>query len=98
MRNTFGRFRFGLLIGALMILNASVEAGTACVWRVTSVKHPFYLVGSSHALENRDFALAAPYQEALNVSQRFVFEFNLSQAPQFAKQFETAAKYPKGQD
>jgi uncharacterized protein len=74
------------------------NAATACVWRVSNVKHPFYLVGSSHALAKRDYPLPAPYEEALNTSQRFLFEYNPNLDGTFSQQFSRAGKYPAGQD
>src|SRR4051812_46730670 len=69
-----------------------------CVWRVTNVKAPFYLVGSIHALSKKDYPLPKPYDVALKDSSRFVFEFDPSQHAEFQKKFEAAAKYPPGQD
>jgi uncharacterized protein len=69
-----------------------------CVWRVTNAKAPFYLVGSIHALSNKDYPLPKPYEIALNDSNRFLFEFDPTRQPEFQKKFEAAAKYPPGQD
>ena len=69
-----------------------------CVWRVTNAKAPFYLVGSIHALNKKDYPLPKPYDIALKESTRFLFEFDPTQHAEFQKKFETAAKYPPGQD
>ena len=69
-----------------------------CVWRVTNAKAPFYLVGSIHALSNKDYPLPQPYEIALKSSTRFLFEFDPTQHVRFQKKFEAAAKYPPGQD
>lgn len=69
-----------------------------CVWRVTNAKAPFYLVGSIHALSNKDYPLPKPYEIALKDSNRFVFEFDPTRHAEFKKKFEAAAKYPPGQD
>src|SRR5438477_7784175 len=69
-----------------------------CVWRVINAKAPFYLVGSIHALSNKDYPLPRPYEIALKDSNRFVFEFDPTRHAEFQKKFETAAKYPPGQD
>jgi uncharacterized protein YbaP (TraB family) len=69
-----------------------------CVWRVTNAKAPFYLVGSIHALSRKDYPLPAPYEIALKDSTRLVFEFDPTRHAEFEKKFETAAKYPPGQD
>src|ERR671924_316349 len=97
MGNVIGQVRLLSVIGALL-MTGSANAGTCCVWRVTNVDHPFYLVGSSHALTNRDYPLAAPYKEALQNSQRFLFEFNPRRDDEYSKLFSESAKYPKGQD
>src|SRR5213082_3474852 len=69
-----------------------------CVWRVTNAKAPFYLVGSIHALSKKDYPLPRPYDIALKDSTRFLFEFDPTRHAEFQKKFETAAKYPPGQD
>src|SRR5262245_38529389 len=69
-----------------------------CVWRVTNAKAPFYLVGSIHALSQKDYPLPKPYDVALQSSTRFLFEFDPTQHAEFQKKFEAAAKYPRGQD
>ena len=69
-----------------------------CVWRVTNARAPFYLVGSIHALSNKDYPLPKPYEIALKDSNRFVFEFDPTRHAEFEKKFEAAAKYPRGQD
>jgi len=98
MRDFVGRLRFCLLFTLVTTFAASTDAATCCVWRVTSVNHPFYLVGSSHALSAHDYPLAKPYVEALQTSQRFLFEFNPNLDDDFGRQFSASAKYPKGQD
>jgi uncharacterized protein YbaP (TraB family) len=65
---------------------------------VTNAKAPFYLVGSIHALSKKDYPLPAPYELALKNSRRFLFEFDPSRHVEFEKKFETAGKYPRGQD
>ena len=69
-----------------------------CVWRVVNSEAPFYLVGSIHALSNKDYPLPGAYDLALKDSARFVFEFDPTRADEFEKKFEAAAKYPRGQD
>src|SRR5947208_4234647 len=69
-----------------------------CVWRVTNAKAPFYLVGSIHALSKKDYPLPTPYEIALKQSNRLIFEFDPSRHAEFEKKFESAAKYPPGQD
>ncbi len=69
-----------------------------CVWRVTNAKAPFYLVGSIHALSQKDYPLPTPYEIALRDTQRLLFEFDPTRHVEFEKKFEAAAKYPPGQD
>ena len=69
-----------------------------CVWRVVNSEASFYLVGSIHALSNKDYPLPGPYDLAVKDSTRFVFEFDPTRADEFEKKFEAAAKYPRGQD
>jgi uncharacterized protein YbaP (TraB family) len=100
MKRTFSPF--GILTFTLALIGFSAStasaAGTACVWRVTNAKAPFYLVGTMHALSGSDYPLRAPYKEAIRNSQRFVFEFDPNRDNEFSKKFDVAARYPKGQD
>lgn len=94
-------FRLFTLLGVTLLLagsGASAAAATACVWRVTNAKTPFYLVGTMHALAPSDYPLRQPYKEALQNSQRFVFELDLTRHDEFSRKFHAASKYPKGQD
>ena len=77
---------------------ATAGAATACVWRVTNAKAPFYLVGTMHSLSGTDYPLRAPYKEALRNSERFVFEYNPKQDREFSKKFDAAGMYSKGTD
>ena len=69
-----------------------------CVWRVTSAKAPFYLVGSIHALGKKDYPLPAAYEIALKNSKRLLFEVDPTRQAEFEMKFVAAAKYPPGQD
>ena len=101
------RLLWGVLTGLLLFVLAPFSAIAAspakkfpkcCVWRVTNAEAPFYLVGSIHALSKSDYPLPAPYEVALKNSKRFLFEFDPMRAAEFEKKFETAARYPRGQD
>jgi uncharacterized protein YbaP (TraB family) len=95
------RFPWFLVLPAIALSSAaasSANAGTCCVWRLTNAKAPFYLVGSFHALSNKDYPLPRGYLEASQNSQRFLFEYNFKQDEDFGRKFQAAAKYPKGQD
>jgi uncharacterized protein YbaP (TraB family) len=90
-----------LLTLAPLVTNAATHGKKfpkCCVWRVSNATAPFYLVGSIHALSNKDYPLPKPYEIALKDSNRFVFEFDPTRHTQFEKKFEAAAKYPRGQD
>jgi uncharacterized protein YbaP (TraB family) len=100
------RFR-GVWVALLLLVLAPLSGTAAphakkfpkcCVWRVANAKAPFYLVGSIHALSRKDYPLPAPYDIALEDSNRFLFEFDPTQHAAFQKKFEAAARYPRGQD
>jgi uncharacterized protein YbaP (TraB family) len=81
-------------------LCGTTHAATACVWRVTNVPVPFYLVGTIHALSGKDYPLPKAYDQVLRDSQRLLFEVDLSPKSEneFAIRSARAAKYPKGED
>ena len=92
-----------LLIYVLLALAGSIfcntgYAATACVWRVTSVPVPFYLVGTVHALSGRDYPLPKAYGQALRDSQRLIFELNPDPKTEreYGRKFAKAALYPRG--
>jgi hypothetical protein len=93
------------LLVVLILTPLVTDAGThgkkfpkCCVWRVTNAKASFYLVGSIHALSKNDYPLPQPYEIALKDSTRLLFEFDPTRHAEFEKKFETAARYPRGQD
>src|ERR1700731_1666819 len=88
------------LVTALFLSPRVANAGTCCVWRITSVPHPFYLVGTIHALSGGDYPLPKPYEQVLRDSNQFFFEMNMQPSAEydFAKKFDVAAAYPKGDD
>src|SRR6266702_5204196 len=69
-----------------------------CVWRVTNAKAPFYLVGSIHALNKKDYPLPRPYELALKDAGRLLFEFDPNRGLEFEKKLAAAGKYPPGQN
>jgi uncharacterized protein YbaP (TraB family) len=87
-----------LCVFALVCFGSDANAATCCVWRVTSVPVPFYLVGTLHALSGNDYPLPAPYTQALRDSQRLLFEISPDPKSDFPKKFVRAAEYPKGDD
>ena len=98
MRTVIGQSRFLAIFGVLLIVTQSANAGTCCVWRITNVDHPFYLVGTIHALASSDYPLPKPYDEALRNSQRLVFEIRNDPKSDFPDKFALAACYKKGDD
>jgi uncharacterized protein YbaP (TraB family) len=76
----------------------SIPTEKHCVWRVTNVPVPFYLVGSIHNLRGDDYPLAPAYRKALKDSERLVFEFNPRERNLLSQKFREVGKYPKGQD
>ena len=93
--------RFPLLVFTILAfawISPTAHAGTCCVWRVTSVPQPFYLVGTIHALTGTDYPLPKPYDQALRDSKQLIFEMDPhpNAEDDFAKKFDVAAAYPKG--
>src|SRR5438046_2023245 len=83
---------------ALAGLCQRADAATACVWRVTNVPVPFYLVGTVHALRGGDYPLPKAYDQALRDSRRLLFEVDPDPKGNYSKKFAEAATYPKGDD
>ena len=95
----FPRFLYSVcFLFALASAGATAHAGTCCVWRVTSVSQPFYLVGTIHALSSKDYPLPAGYKQAFRDSKRFLFEMKPDPQDHFSREFSKAAMYPKGDD
>src|SRR5205823_10175479 len=91
-----------LLVGLTLLFAFPVRAAQGfpkcCVWRVTNVKAPFYLVGSIHALSKKDYPLPRPYELALKDAGRLLFEFDPNRGLEFEKKLAAAGKYPPGQN
>ena len=83
-----------------VVIAVPAQAGTCCVWRITNVDHPFYLVGTIHALSSADYPLPKPYEQALRDSNQLLFEMDMHPGAEyeFAKKFSVAAAYPNGDD
>lgn len=69
-----------------------------CVWRVTNVPVPFYLVGTIHSLRAADYPLPDAYLNALRNSKRLLFEYNPLERIAYTKKFRAAGRYPPGRD
>ena len=87
-----------LLLAFAFAFPVQSNAGTCCVWRITNVNHPFYLVGTIHALSGSDYPLPKPYDEAFRNSQRLVFEIKPDPQSDFPDKFALATCYKKGDD
>ena len=80
------------------ISGRTTATGKHCVWRVTDVPVPFYLVGSIHNPRGDDYPLPDVYRRALRDSKRLIFEFNPIERNAFSRKLRAVAKYPHGQD
>lgn len=87
-----------LLCGSLIFASAArVEAGTACVWKVTSPQgSTLYLGGSVHALRGIDYPLPAAYNRAFDASSRLVFEVDEQALTRASKGLVKVGQYRKG--
>jgi uncharacterized protein len=96
-RRFFPQFTCLLLaLAAFALGGGTAQAATACVWRVTNVPVPFYLVGTVHALSGNDYPLPKAYNQALRDSQRLLFEVDPRPKNDWSELFARAAHYPKG--
>jgi uncharacterized protein YbaP (TraB family) len=79
---------------------AAAEVATSakhCLWRVTSARAPFYLLGSVHALQRSDYEKALAVEEAIKQSQLILFEVDPKEHQTFAKKLGEAARLPRGE-
>lgn len=75
---------------------AKSSGGKHFLWRVTNAPAPFHLLGSVHALRKSDYPLAPVIEDAINQSQRFLFEFSPREDYKFRDLLLKAARYPIG--
>lgn len=93
---SFGRYAFPVLLGFLCG-NPTLQAASACVWKVTSSKGgTAYLGGSVHALRSTDYPLPAAFNQAFDASDRLAFEIEDNPGASSMKRIFAAGKYPKG--
>ena len=71
--------------------------GRHCLWRITNVPAPFYLLGSVHALQASDYFRTPVIDEAIKQSQQILFEFDPKDEATLAQKLREAAKLPNGQ-
>jgi uncharacterized protein YbaP (TraB family) len=80
---------------------SAAEAGAKekhCLWRMTNVRAPFYLLGSVHALQSSDYQRVPVIEDAIKQSQQIFFEIDPKEQGIFAEKLRAAAKLPKGQE
>jgi uncharacterized protein YbaP (TraB family) len=75
---------------------ATINAATACVWRVTNAKAPCYLVGTIHSLSGSDYPIPAAYDQVYGESKRLVFETYFDPQGDYNRRFVKTMAYPKG--
>src|SRR4051812_25777119 len=96
------RMAFGALICSLVAITApgaeNPGGGRHCLWKVTSARAPFYLLGSIHALRATDYPLAPPIMDAIQQAQQFYFEYDPKLDNALAKKLVAAAKLPPNTD
>ena len=95
-----------IFIAALSIVGSSLVSaapepiksggGKHCLWRVTSAKAPFYLLGSIHRLRDSDYPLPSVVEQAISQSQQFYFEIDPKRDDDLGRKLEAAAKLPRG--
>jgi uncharacterized protein YbaP (TraB family) len=74
-----------------------VEAGTACVWRVSDANGAtLFLGGSMHALRSTDYPLPSAYNRAFDASTRLALEYDPKEIKNIFKDYFRAGQYPKG--
>src|SRR5437660_12845068 len=71
--------------------------GKHCLWRITNLPAPFYLLGSVHALQASDYFRTPVIDEAIKQSQQILFEFDPKDEATLAQKLREAAKLPNGQ-
>lgn len=72
--------------------------GKHCLWRVTNVKVPFYLLGSIHRLSDSDYPLPSVMDQAIAEAQQFYFEYDPHRDDDLERKLLAAAKLPHGQE
>lgn len=77
--------------------NATAQAASACVWKVTSPAGAVcYLGGSVHALRSSDYPLPPAYNRAFDASERLAFEIEENPNASAIKKIKAAGKYRDG--
>jgi uncharacterized protein len=74
----------------------SSTGGRHCLWRVTNVKAPFYLLGTMHSLPLHNWKFAPVIENAIHESHQFWFEIDPNRGDLFVKKLRAAARYPNG--
>ena len=89
----------GVILVAVSSLATAEIASNAkhCLWRVTNARAPFYLLGSVHALQRRDYDQVPSVEEVIKHSQLILFEIDPKEDQTFARKLGEAARLPRGQ-
>ena len=73
------------------------SGGKHCLWRITNVRAPFYLLGSVHSLQRSDYDTMPVIEQAIRQSQKIVFEVDPKEGVVFATKLRAAARLPRGE-
>lgn len=89
----------GVILVAVSSLATAEIASNAkhCLWRVTNARAPFYLLGSVHAFQRRDYDQVPSVEEVIKHSQLILFEIDPKEDQTFARKLGEAARLPRGQ-
>lgn len=88
-----------LAIGMWSSLVGAAESSRLCLWTVRSATNTVYMLGSIHVLQQEHYPLAPAIYEALERSDRIIFEVNLDElaSPRVQLQMLTKGFYTNGQ-
>jgi uncharacterized protein len=82
---------------SIFCAGSKVEAGGACVWKVSGPNGgTLYLGGSMHALKSSDYPLPSAYNRAFDASTRLVFEDDPRDAQDERRLFQKTGQYSMG--
>lgn len=92
-----------LLVAFCALAGATLPAANApqrkrFLWRIVNTPAPFYLVGSMHALRESDYYVLADFDQAIDQSQKFIFERDpeKNDTTLLWRKLQTHATYPRG--
>jgi hypothetical protein len=92
-----------LLVAFCALAGATLPAANApqrkrFLWRIVNTPAPFFLVGSMHALRESDYYVLADFDQAIDQSQKFIFERDpeKNDTTLLWRKLQTHATYPRG--